>query len=429
MIITSGNKAGETIVEALKSNDKPMQTVAIASLKEVAETNTIKMVAEQLPNLAPEQQTQLLAVLAECNNKAALPFVLSTAKTKDDNIRITAINAIGVLGNASTVDLLVQTASTAIGAEQKAAQDALYRLRGTDVDEAIVKNLSSADTKAKIELIRGCDQRNITAAVPLLIKSVKDPNEPVRIESIRALRNLAGENNLQELVDLQMAASGTERAELEKTVIAVAKQITNDKNPAAKILSALPSAKDLDTRCSLLSVLGKIGDPAAIPVLRAALNDKEDKVKDAAVRSLSDWPTPGPIGDLLKVARESQNPTHKTLALRGYIRLAGLESSRNAEETVKMYQEAMTLSPTAAEKKLVLSGLTNMRTPEALQMAGEYLGNDELKAEAETAVVKISFWTMRSQPQQTRELLQKVIAGTTNDTVRQQAQGILQRAK
>jgi hypothetical protein len=94
-----------------------------------------------------------------------------------------------------------------------------------------------------------------------------------------------------------------------------------------------------------------------------------------------------------------------------------------------MYKEAMALSPTPAEKKMVLSGLANMKSPEALKMAGEYLGNDELKAEAETAIVKIAFWTMRSEPQQTRDLLEKVIAGTTNETVRRQAQNLLQRGR
>ncbi|MGD0078461.1 MAG: HEAT repeat domain-containing protein [Sedimentisphaerales bacterium] len=429
MIMASGDKAGDLIVEIFKSNDKQMQTAAIATLKNVADTNVIKMAAEQLPNLAAEQQIQLLAALAECNNHAALPAILSAAKSSDDNVRVAALNAIGILGDTSTIDTLAQTASTASGPEQKAAQDALYRLRGADVDQAILKKMPGAEPKAKVELIRSCDQRNITAAAPLLIKAAKDANEPVRIEAIRALRNLADESNLQKLIDLQMGASEAERAELEKTVIAVAKLIPADKSPAGKILASVSSAKDLDTRCSLLSVLGKIGDPAALPVLRDALGDKEDKVKDAAVRSLSDWPTPEPIADLLNVAKESQNPTHKALALRGYIRLTGLDSNRPAEETIKMYRGAMALSPTPSEKKMVLSGLANMKSPEAIKMAGEYLGNDELKAEAETAIVKIAFWTMRNEPQQTRDLLEKVIAGTTNETVRRQAQNLLQRGR
>ena len=161
------------------------------------------------------------------------------------------------------------------------------------------------------------------------------------------------------IIELQLAASGNDRSELEKTVVAVARKIPEDKGQAEKVLAALPAAKDLDARCSLLSVLGKIGDQAALPVLREALGDKEDKVKDAAVRALSDWPTAAPAADLLKVAQTSENQVHKTLALRGYVRLAGLESNRPAEETIKMYKEAMTLATNADEKKMVLSGLAS----------------------------------------------------------------------
>jgi HEAT repeat protein len=428
MIITSGDKAGETIAEILKSSDKQMQTAAITALKTVADTNAIKTVAEQLPDLAAEQQIQLLAALAECNNRSALPTVLSAAKSSDDNVRIVALNTIGILGDATTIDLLVQTASTAGGQEQKAAQDALYRLRGTDVDQAILKKMPGAEPNAKIELIRSCDQRNITASAPLLIKAVKDTNEPVRIEAIKALRNLADESHLQELIELQMATSGTERIELEKTVIVVAKQIPPDKNPAGKILTALSSAKDLDTRCSLLSVLGKIGDPAALPVLRKAIADKEDKIKDAAVRSLSDWPTPLPAADLLKVAKESQNPIHRVLALRGYIRLTGL-GSRPDEVTIKMYKEAMALSPSADEKKMILSGLANMKSFVALRMSAEYLDNTELKQEAELAVVKIAGFTIRSSRRETAQLLKKIISETTNEQTRNRAKFLLQRGK
>jgi hypothetical protein len=156
-------------------------------------------------------------------------------------------------------------------------------------------------------------------------------------------------------------------------VVAVARKIPEDKGRAEKVLAALPSAKDLDARCSLLSVLGKIGDPAAMPVLREAIGDKEDKVKDAAVRALSDWPTAAPAADLLKVAQTSDNQVHRILALRGYVRLVGLESNRPAEETIKMYKEAMTLATNADEKRMVLSGVADAKSFDALQMAASCL--------------------------------------------------------
>jgi HEAT repeat protein len=433
MIITAGDKTADTVVEALKSPDKAIQTAGIETLKEVvrqsspqvAKTDVVKAAAAEMPNLGAEQQMQLLTALADCGDRAVLPTVLTAVKSTDNGVRVAALNAIGVLGDVSTVDLLVQTAATARGAEQKAAQEALYRLRGAGVDEAIIKAIAEAEPKAKVELIRSCEQRNITAAVPALMKAVQDSDGRVRAEAIKALRAVAGAQDLAGLIDLQLAASGADRSELEKTVVAVAGKIPQDKGRAEKVLAALPAAKDVNARCSLLSVLGKIGDPAGLPVLRESLSDKDEKVKEAAVRGLSDWPTAAPAAELLKIAKESENEVQKTLALRGYVRLIGLESDKTAEEVIKMYQEAMTLAPNAAEKRMVLSGLANVSSFEALQMAGGYLDDAELKQEAEAAVVKIAESTIRRHPQETKELLRKVLAGTASETVREEAQKLL----
>jgi len=440
MIVTAGDKTGDVVVEMLKSTDKPIQTVAIATLKDVvrqsspqvAKTDVIKAAAEQLPNLAAEQQAQLISALADCGDKVAMPAVLAATKNSQDYVRVTALKAMGTLGDVSCLDGLVASAASSGGNEQKAAQESLYRLRGADVDQAILKKLPDAESKAKVELVRSCEQRDIKASVPVLMKTAKDADAKVRIESIKALRAVAGPQDIPALIELQLAAAGNDRSELEKTVVAVAHKIPEDKGQAANVLAALPSAKDVDAKCSLLSVLGKIGDPAALPILRDALGDKEDKIKDAAVRALSDWPTAAPAADLLKVAQTSENQVHKTLALRGYVRLAGLKSNRPAEETMKMYKDAMALASDASEKKMVLSGLGSTDSFEAMQMAAGYLDDKELKDEAEAAVIKIAEERVKNSPRisaQTRDILQKVIDGTTNDSVREQAQKLLKQGK
>ncbi len=308
MILTAGDKTSEVIVEMLKSADKPIQTVAIATLKEVAKTDVIKAAAEQLTNLGAAQQAQLISALADCGDKVALPAVQAAAKSTDTAVRVAALKAMGTLGDVSSVDMLVAAAASSGGEEQKAAQESLYRLHGADVDEAILKKLPDAEPKAKVELVRSCEQRDIKKSVPVLMKTAKDADAKVRIESIKALRALAGPQDIAALIELQLAASGNDRGELEKTVVVVAHKIAEDKGQGQAVLAALPTAKDVDAKCSLLSVLGKIGDEAALPVLRESLGDKEDKIKDAAVRALSDWPTAAPAADLLKVAQTSENP-------------------------------------------------------------------------------------------------------------------------
>jgi hypothetical protein len=117
------------------------------------------------------------------------------------------------------------------------------------------------------------------------------------------------------------------------------------------------------------------------------------------------------------------------LALRGFVRLIGLKSGRSEEETIKMYKRAMNLAPSANEKKMILAELANVKTLSALDMAAEYLDEAELQQEAAAAVIKMADDMMLKQPQRTRVLLQKVLQVIESDSLKKQAQEILEKIK
>jgi len=152
-------------------------------------------------------------------------------------------------------------------------------------------------------------------------------------------------------------------------------------------------------------------------------------VRDAAVRSLADWPNTELMDDLREVARTSDNKLHRALALHGFVRLIGLDRERSAKETIKLYREAMGLAQNVSERQMVLSGLANVRTLAALQIAAGYLQNKALQQEAEAAVVKIAEGTLGSYPRQTKIVLQKVDELSKNDSLRRQAQKLIERIK
>jgi HEAT repeat protein len=326
------------------------------------------------------------------------------------------------------VTLLAEAAAGARGAEQKAARDSLYRLRGSKVDQVILDEIPKSEAAAKVELISGVGRRNIKTGVGPLLKTAKDPDRKVRTESFRVLKVVAAPEHLPALVQLLIeAGSSSDRSECQKTVAAVAHRIEDRNKQAQAVLAALPGVKQTESRCALLGVLGKIGDNNALPVLVTALKDKNADVQTAAIRSLAEWPTAEPLLDLLTVAENSRNRLHRILALRGFVRLLALGSKRPAEETVEMYEKAMGLAPDVSEKRRVLSGLANAKSRGALEMAAAYLEDESLSREAEYAVVKIAEGIHADLPDLAKETLKKIIARTKNDTLREQAEGILQK--
>jgi HEAT repeat protein len=420
------NEAVGIVLDILRSDDQEMQAAAIAMVKEMPGTEVTEALAKELPNLSAKSQVQLLSALGDRGDIAARPAVVAAVKSEDESVRIAALRALGQLGDDSSVELLAQAAAGATGAEQKAARDSLYRLRGPNVDKVILAAIPKAEAKTKVELISSVGQRNITAGVATLLETAKDSDRKVRIESLRVLKVVAGPEHLPALVELLIKAkSSSDRTEAQKTIAAVAHRIADKDRQAASVLAALPSVKEIVARCSLLNVLGRIGDNSALPVLNVALKDENVEVQTAAIRALADWPTSEPAVELLKVAESSGNKVHRILALRGFVRLLGLASERPAGETIEMYKKAMSLAPDAGEKKKVLSGLANTKSLAALQMAAGYLGDEVLAVEAGAAVVNIAGGIYADYPEQAKNMLNQIIKTTKIDSLREQAQEVI----
>ncbi len=414
------------VIDALKSPDAEMQTGAIAIVREIPGPEVTKALAQELPNLGAIAQVQLISALADRGDALALPAVIEAGKSQDESVRIASLKAIGQLGNASSVAVLADRAATSKGAEQKAARESLYRLRSAEVDAAILQSLPAAKAEVKAELVTAIGERNIANSVETLLKTARDEDRKVRVESLKVLKIVGKPEDLPAMVNLLLETKGeADRNEAEKTIAVVAHKIEDKTRHAAAALAALPNVKDTPNRASLLRVLGRIGDSSALPTLRTALGNREPEIQDAAIRALSDWPTSEPVPDLLKVAQTAENARYKVLALRGFVRLLGLESSRSAEETIDLYKKAMDLATDAQEKKRVLSGLASARSVAALNMAAAYLDDLTLHQEAESAAVQIAQGTYGADPQRTKDVLAKVIQVTKQDAVRQQAQNLI----
>jgi len=424
------NEAIEIVIDVLKGDDESKQAMVIALVRDMPGAEVTRALARELPNLSVRGQMQLLSALADRGDRTALPAVVAATKARDESVRVAALRALGGLGDASSVSLLAGTAAATRGAEQKAARESLYRLRGPKIDETILAAIPRARPKVKVELIRSTGERNIAAGVESLLKTARDKEAKVRRETLRVLKTIAEPKYLPALVELLIGVqSGVDRREAEKTVAAVAHKISDKSRQAEAVLAALPSVTEVRSRCSLLRVLGKIGDDSALGVLRAGLKDKSTQARETCIRALAEWPTTEPAAGLLKVVQTSDNKLHQVLALRGYVRLIGLDSGRPAEEAIGMYKQAMSLASNTSEKRMVLSGLANVKSIGALEMAAAYLQDKSLQQEAEVAVVKIATATSGSYPAESKAALQKVIQISKTDFLREQAQEVINQIK
>ena len=419
MIRSAGDQANEMILTMLKADDSQMQTVASGLVKEIPVSQSIAGIVREIPHMLAASQVQLLTSLAERHDAESRQASMDAIESDYIEVRIAALKALAKVGNESAVPLLARSASEAsTGEERKVARESLYRLRGSNIDQAIVDNISVSKPEVKAELIRSVDRRQIHTAVRILFQTAKDSDRKVRIESVKALKTLAGSETLPELIGLLVnTQSAAERTELEKTVAAVSLKIPEESRRSEAVMKALSSVTKVESRSSLFNVLGKIGDRTSLPVLRAALDDTVANLKTAAVRAFAAWPSAEPLDDLLEIAQNSDNTIRQVLALRGFVRLLGLESDRPDEVVIEMFKLALDLAANTNEKKMVLSGISNIGSMAALEVASTYLEDPALRQEAEVAVVRIAKDVSGSNPENTKKVLEKVIQITNSDSL------------
>ena len=112
-----------------------------------------------------------------------------------------------------------------------------------------------------------------------------------------------------------MDLTDSDRDALEAAIVDVARRVDSS---AARLDPILKSMKEKPL--SALRLLGRLGDPAALPTIRTALKSEDEETRKEAVRALSNWPGPETIDDLLALIAED-DAFAKTMAARGLMRL------------------------------------------------------------------------------------------------------------
>ena len=390
-ISSSGSAAASVLMDQLKGPDTDMQEAAIAKISEVIKPDAIDPVCGLLPSLSPIAQVQVLAVLSGYPKERVLATIVKAAGNEALPVRVAAIKALETVGNASVVPLLAGTAARTRGAEQIAARGALGLLKGKPVDEAVLALYAQKPPEEiQGELLLAIAERRMYAAKNMVAAAAQSPVPRIRTQALRALRSIGTPSDISGILDLLVkSADDAERIEVETTIAALAQKIANPENRSAAVKTRLGVEKDPVARARLLRVLHRIGDDSSLPLLRAALGETNPDIVDAAARALSAWPTTSARDDVIDLARKSASETHRLLALQGFLRMINLDRHRRPDAAVADLRQAYFMASRTEEKRLILSALARFACPEALDLAGWYLGDNAVKAEAQAAIDKL----------------------------------------
>lgn len=427
------SQAGSQDVQALLPNvirtgDMTLRTAAIQSLAYVNDDLILETIVSKASDLPADAQIQLLTVLSENSRKGAKFLALQMVHSEQQPVRIAAYEALAKTGDTSAIEILAGSAAQAQDRdERQAAQEALSQIPGKSIDLAILEKIAASidansDEKVVIELIHATASRGIDDAPEVLFRTAEHDNQRIASESVRALQSLAEPEHAEALVNLVVSRPG---ADTENALLLVAEKFSNSDQVARLILDKYGKiAGNEDAQVSLLRVMGKLGNPDVIPLIRSGYASSNEKLQEAAFRAMTDWPQNDFMQEVKTLARSAEDEKTKILALRAYIRML-TDSGKNEQDIVDELIAAYALAERPDERKYVIGVLGNYGNEEALTFVKDKLAEPDLKAEAQVGLLQICEKLRSEKPSAVNPVLQMLKENGSSETVRNRAEELL----
>lgn len=382
-------KALPELLALLREEEPELRQAAAKFTIEIPGAEATKCIAALIAATEPETRIALLSALAGRGDKTAIPDIIRATKDNDEDVRIMAVRALGVLGDASHVPVFVELAVKG-GATGDAAMQSLRLLRGEGVGRSLVRAADYATPTQKLKIIQIMGERGQPIVLPALFDASNDADAAVRAASYKALGDMGREKEVPRMVAMLLSnRSESERRSLELALSSAVVRLPQQEAATASIVEGLARA-DSEARVHLIAVLGAAGGAEALKAVREELASGDAEMRKAAFRALADWPDNAPLADLHDIAKSDAEQVDRILALRGYIRLIGLPSERSHKETSALYQTAMALAERPEEKKLVLAGMMTVADHDALKFVEQFIDDEAVQKEAKVAHRRIS---------------------------------------
>jgi HEAT repeat protein len=414
----------ELIVMFLKDPDPNTRVLGLDEIREAEKypgEELTKKFAALLPDLEPDAQVGLIEALGERGDAAAKPAVLDMLKSEKENVRAASLEALGLLGNAPEIALLAAKASDGTDLEKRAARQGLVRLKGDDINAAVVAELEKAEPGVRAPLLDVLAARGAVETVPIVLKCAEEDDAGVRLAALKALRILAKADNAADLVRLLKHSAGdADRRSAELALLTICSRAGEACTGA--IIEGLDDA-DAASRIALLRALARIGSAEALEKVVPATKDEDEAVRDEAVRMLSGWRSDAVVPHLMELAKAKDNLRHHVLAMRGLVRLAGPQEERPAD--LVMLSKIIGLAQRPREKRLVIGALGNAASVEALDFAVATMADADVGQEAACAAVAIAEKIGEGNKDKIRGAMEKVRAKSKDPGVLQRAAQVL----
>ena len=418
-ILVRGEDGVDLLREQLKSSETDYFQIGLAVARVLPGKETTKSLIDTLEaESLPQRQALLILAMKDRGDRQALAAVLTKLKSDSMAVRLAAIEAVGALGDASSVSSLL---SVVDDETIEAVLGSLVALQGTDVNAALIKAATPPDSS--VIAIKALGKRRAMEAADLLFRLSEADTTAAGQEAIVALgMTLPQDRFLDLLAFLKTAKSSGHKAAIQEAVHAAIFRSTQPDACAEALGRLIPSSSGAD-REFLFEQLLTAGGSKAVALMREFATGSDEALQDAATKTLGRWLSADAAPVLLEVAQGDGKFANR--AMGGYIRIFR-QFELPEEERVAMAAKALQIAGRSKERNAAIEAMTRFPCVGTFDLALDQLDVPGSAATAAQAVLTIGRTVLDLAPEKGKAGLQRLIDANISPTVTNSAKAMLQ---
>ncbi len=354
-------------------------------------------------------QVAILRVLARRGDRTGFNIARSMLKKPEESVVAAALTALATIDGTASTEFLIERLADQRTAVRNTAHHLLINVPGPETTTKINAALAGATPDVQPLLLDILASRPATGDTAPILDATKSDDQRVRTAAARALGELAGPKALPRLLDLlRETTAENQRLPIEHACVTIAHRAHASSTAADQVANACEQTDDVGLRCSLLRILGQLGGPRALNIVKQDLQSPDPALSEQALRALADWPDAGPLELAFSIARAVSDTKRQVLALRAAVRMINLLDVP-AEMKLDRFTGAFNLAHRDEERKLILARVGDVINVASLDWLYPHLDAPNLRAEAAAATLNVARHLLPNHATQVRVALDAIL--------------------
>jgi HEAT repeat protein len=442
LIVSDPDRGVKEALTLIQDENPKMRQAAIQAARMSTSKAATQALTALLPKLKNDSQVQVLGLIADLKDASAEAAVVQVLASEDETVSLAAASALSQLGTETSANTLFDAAVNGRGNVPKAAQSGLAMMRSPQADALIKTKAASGDAKARAVAIDLLGQRRPEGTAKLLLSYASDADETVSAAAFQAMLNVADAIDIAALTDLVVKTRNEETRKAGVATLNAVLAKAQDKQAAGKMVIDQMVKAEGQTKLALLRSLSSVGGATALKAVTEAVQSSEEAVRDAGIRTLSEWPDYEAVPTLVDIASNTQTPlNHYVLAVRGALKLIALQRQpmdrpigRRMEQTVDNAQvesrtelcvKILDQARRIEEKRQAITTLGTLPCERSVNRLLELAKDDSLKNEAALAALNLASRMLRTNRQAGQELAKKILDMNISAEINKQADALM----